>query len=163
MAQELGRQLDQGSHEESPGFRNGRFALGEGITYQYDGTTVASLALATYTWDDDRYELGAFRFLTGQIRKDDLLAGPSWIFEGSRRFTLLRRSGVSVFAGLGGAYKNDTDRINGSHLNFAEQLGWRAPPMANGGRIEFAIRHVSNAGLKKPNKGEGFITVAYVF
>lgn len=68
-----------------------------------------------------------------------------------------------MFAGLGGAYKNDTDRIDGSHLNFAEQFGWRAPRMTNGRRIEFAIRHVSNAGLRKPNKGQDFLTIAYVF
>jgi hypothetical protein len=149
--------------QDSGRFQDGRFAIGDGITYQYDGTKAASLALASYTWDDDRYELGAFRFLTGQIRKNNLLAGPNWIFEGSRRFTLIERSGVTVFAGLGGAYKNDTDRIDGSHLNFAEQLGWRTPRVANGGQIEFAIRHVSNAGLKKPNKGQDFVTVAYIF
>jgi hypothetical protein len=30
-------------------------------------------------------------------------------------------------------------------------------------RVEFSIRHVSNAGLKKPNRGEDFLTLAYVF
>jgi Lipid A 3-O-deacylase (PagL) len=29
--------------------------------------------------------------------------------------------------------------------------------------MEFAIRHISNAGIKKPNKGEDFLTLAYVF
>jgi hypothetical protein len=47
--------------------------------------------------------------------------------------------------------------------NFAEQLGWRFPKQPSGGRVEFAIRHVSNAGLKKPNRGEDFLTLAYVF
>jgi Lipid A 3-O-deacylase (PagL) len=58
---------------------------------------------------------------------------------------------------------NETDDINGSRLNFAEQLGWRFPRQENGGHMEFAIRHVSNAGLRKPNKGEDFLTMAYVF
>ena len=63
----------------------------------------------------------------------------------------------------GAAYKTKTDDLNGSNWNFAEQLGWRFPQQANSGRVEFALRHVSNAGLKKPNRGEDFLTLAYVF
>jgi hypothetical protein len=29
--------------------------------------------------------------------------------------------------------------------------------------VEFALRHMRNAGLKKPNKGQDFVTLAYVF
>jgi hypothetical protein len=68
-----------------------------------------------------------------------------------------------LFFGFGGAYKTETDDLNGSNWNFAEQLGWRFPPWANGGRVEFTLRHVSNAGLKKPTRGEDFLTLAYVF
>jgi hypothetical protein len=64
---------------------------------------------------------------------------------------------------MGAVYKTKTDDLNGSNWNFAERLGWRVPQPVHGGRVEFAIRHVSNAGLKKPNKGEDFLTSAYVF
>lgn len=137
------------------------------MTYQYDGSKGTTLGIATYTWRDDHYELAAIRFFSAQTRLGDALAGPNWVFEFSRRWklhwSLIDHSGLQLFCGVGAAYKNETDDINGSHLNFAEQLGWRFPRQANGGHVEFAIRHMSNAGLKKPNKGEDLLTLAYVF
>jgi hypothetical protein len=148
-------------------FMHGHLALGTGMTYQYDGTKTASLGVITWTWHDNHYELAVFRFLTAQRRLGETLAGPDWVFEASRRWrlhwSLIDPSGLQLFIGAGAAYKNATDRMNGSHLNFAEQLGWRFPRQANGGQVEFAIRHVSNAGLKKPNKGQDFLTLAYRF
>ena len=146
---------------------DGQLALGAGMTYQYDGSKGTTLGLATYTWRDDHYELAAIRFFSAQTRLGGTLADPNWIFEFSRRWrlhwSLIDHSGLQLFFGAGAAYKNETDDINGSRLNFAEQLGWRFPRQANGGHVEFAIRHVSNAGLRKPNKGEDFLTLAYVF
>jgi hypothetical protein len=145
----------------------GRFALGVGMTYQYDGSRGTTLALASWSTRDDHYELGVFRFRTPQTRLDCALAEPNWVFEASRRWRLhwklLDRSGVDLFFGGGAAYKNKTDDLNGTNWNFAEQLGWRFPKQAGGGRLEFAIRHISNAGIKKPNRGEDFLTLAYVF
>ena len=152
---------------ESSDFLDGHLALGSGMSIQYDGTSTSTLGLATWTWHDDHYELAAFRFLMAQTRLGETLAGPNWVFEISRRWrlnwSLIDRSGLQLFFGGGAAYKNETDELNGSHLNFAEQLGWRFPRQGNGGQVEFAIRHISNAGLKKPNKGEDFLTLAYVF
>jgi hypothetical protein len=146
---------------------DGRFALGVGMTYQYDGSKGTNLALASWSTRDDHYESGAFRFLTPQTRLGSALTALNWVFEASRRWRLhwqlLDRSGVELFFGGGAAYKNKTDDLNGSNWNFAEQLGWRFPKQAGGGRLEFAIRHISNAGIKKPNKGEDFLTLAYVF
>jgi hypothetical protein len=148
-------------------FLDGQLALGAGMTYQYDGSKGTTLGIATYTWRDDNYELAAIRFFTAQTRRGDTLAHPNWVFEFSRRWRfhwrLIDHSGLQLFFGAGAAYKNEADDIDGSHLNFAEQLGWRFPRQANGGHVEFAIRHMSNAGLKKPNKGEDFLTLAYVF
>ena len=45
----------------------------------------------------------------------------------------------------------------------AEQLGVRFTRSDGGAGFEIAARHMSNAGLKKPNKGQDFITVIYVF
>jgi len=53
--------------------------------------------------------------------------------------------------------------LNGSHLNFTEQLGCRFTRSDVGPGFEIALRHMSNAGLKKPNKGEDYVTVLYVF
>jgi Lipid A 3-O-deacylase (PagL) len=145
----------------------GHLALGTGMSVQYDGTNTTPLGLATWTWDDDHYELAAFRFLTAQRRIGETLARPNWAFELSRRWrlncSLIDRSGLQLFVGAGAAYKTETDELNGSRLNFAEQFGWRFPRQENGGQVEFAIRHVSNAGFKKPNKGQDFLTLAYVF
>jgi len=148
-------------------FSDGQLALGAGMTYQYDGSKGTDLGVATWTSSQDHYELAAFRFLTAQTRRGDPLAEPNWVFEASRRWRLhwklIDHSGLDPFFGAGAAYKTKTDDVNGSNWNFAEQLGWRFPQQANGGRVEFAIRHVSNAGLKKPNRGEDFLTLAYVF
>ena len=164
----------QPSESRSPNSRpwwsrvlDGHLALGAGTTYQYDGSKGTDLGVATWTSSQDHYELAAFRFLTAQTRRGDPLAEPNWVFEASRRWRLhwklIDHSGLDPFFGAGAAYKTKTDDVNGSNWNFAEQLGWRFPQQANGGRVEFAIRHVSNAGLKKPNRGEDFLTLAYVF
>jgi hypothetical protein len=145
----------------------GHFALGVGMTYQYDGSQGTTLGVASWSSREDQYELAAFRFFSSQTRRGDVLAEPNWILEASRRWrlhwNLIDRSKLELFVGGGAAYKTETDDINGSNWNFAEQLGWRFPPPVSGGRFEFAIRHVSNAGMKKPNKGEDFLSFAYVF
>jgi|ERR1700722_8015452 len=146
---------------------DGHLASGAGMTYQYDGSKGTDLGVATWTSRENHWELAAFRFMTAQTRRGDPLAEANWVFEASRRWRLRWRlidhSGLDLFFGAGLAYKTKTDDLNGSNWNFAEQLGWRFPQPAHGGRVEFAIRHVSNAGLKKPNRGEDFLTLAYVF
>jgi hypothetical protein len=145
----------------------GHLAVGTGTSVQYDGTSTTPVVFTSWTWADDRYELAAIRFVTAQRRLDETLAAPNWAFEVSRRWrlkwSLIDRSGLQLFFGAGAAYKTETDELNGSRLNFAEQFGWRFPRREDGGQVEFAIRHISNAGLKKPNKGQDFLTLAYVF
>jgi hypothetical protein len=148
---------------ESGQFTDGQFSIGGGSTYQYDGSKGTSLALVTWTWADDRYELAAIRFLGRQVKRDTVLANPNWVFHGERRWSLLHSSGGRLFFGGGAAYKNETDVINGSRLNFTEELLWRSPWRPAAGEFELAIRHMSNAGLKKPNKGQDFLTVVYAF
>lgn len=143
----------------------GRLAVGAGTTleYHFDGTTRAPVAELSWTWDRDQFELSAYRFLSSQINKIGYpLDRPNWIGELSRRFGVFRSNGNDIFVGLGGAYKSETDRLNGTRLNFAEQLGWRFANTAGPG-FEVVIRHVSNAGIKTPNKGEDFIIAAIVF
>jgi hypothetical protein len=99
--------------------------LGGGATYQYDGTRAAYIGAFTWTWSHDRYELDAVRFVDGQLHKSVELADPNWTLQISRRWTFVRKPAAKFFFGLGGAYKTETDDINGSRLNFAEQLGAR--------------------------------------
>jgi Lipid A 3-O-deacylase (PagL) len=148
---------------ESGQFLDGQFSIGGGSTYQYDGSKGTSLALVTWTWADDRYELAAIRFLSRQVKRDAVLENPDWVFHAERRWSLLHNSAGRLFLGGGAAYKNETDDINGSRLNFTEELLWRFPWRPAAGEFELAIRHMSNAGLKKPNKGQDFITVVYGF
>jgi hypothetical protein len=148
---------------------DGHLGLGGGTTIEYhvDNYTHAPLAAVTWTWDRDRFEVAAFRFLKAQDQDGVgwrlTLTNPDWIFEFSRRWTFFRTRIGNMFAGLGGAYKNEIDHDSGSRLNFAEQLGWRFTRSEVGPGFEVVVRHVSNAGLKKPNRGEDFITLAYVF
>jgi Lipid A 3-O-deacylase (PagL) len=144
-------------------FTDGRPGLGGGVTYQFDGTRAAYLGVFTWTWSHDRFEIGAIRFADGQLGKTVSLANPNWTFQISRRWTFIRTPEAKLFIGLGGAYKTEMDDLNGSRLNFAEQLGVRITRSDGGAGFEIAVRHMSNAGLKKPNKGQDFITVIYVF
>jgi hypothetical protein len=148
---------------ESSRFIDGHPGLGGGVTYQFDGTRAAYLGAFTWTWSHDRFELGAIRFLDGQLDKSISLGDPNWTFQISRRWTFIRKPVAKFFFGLGGAYKTQTDDLNGSHLNFAEQLGVRFTRSDGGPGFEVAVRHMSNGGLKKPNKGQDFVTVIYVF
>ena len=148
---------------ESPHFLDGNPGLGGGVTYQFDGTKAAYVGAFTWTWSHDGFELGAIRFADGQLEKTVSLANPNWTFQISRRWAFIRKPGAEFFFGLGGAYKTETDDLNGTHLNFAEQLGVRLKRFGAGPGFEIAVRHMSNAGLKKPNKGQDFITVIFVF
>jgi hypothetical protein len=144
---------------------SGHLGLGAGSTveYHFDGTSRARIGEFTWTWDRDRLEFSAFRFFDAQRRGRIALAVPNWTYEMSTRWTFIHNPKVKMFLGLGGAYKSETDGINGSRLNFAEQLGWRFTRSEVGPGFEIVVRHMSNAGLKKPNKGQDFVTIAYVF
>jgi hypothetical protein len=148
---------------ESSRFIDGHPGLGGGVTYQFDGTRAAYLGAFTWTWSHDRFELGAIRFLEAQVDKSVAIGNPNWTFQISRRWTFIRKPVAKVFFGFGGAYKTETDDLNGSHLNFAEQLGGRFTRSDGGPGFEIAVRHMSNGGLKKPNKGQDFVTLIYVF
>jgi len=59
--------------------------------------------------------------------------------------------------GLGVAYLQNTDRYNGSSLNFALQLAYRL------GDFKITVRHWSNAGTRAPNLGRDFVLLSYRF
>jgi hypothetical protein len=148
---------------------DGHLGVGGGTTveYHFDGNTHSPVAALTWTWDRDRFELAAFRFVKTVVQDGVgyrlTLANPNSIYEMSRRWTFIRSERSNIFAGLGGAYKSEIDHVNGSRLNFAEHLGWRLTRSEVGHGFELVVRHASNGGLKKPNRGEDFLTLAYVF
>src|ERR1700731_1853505 len=76
------------SAAEPSDFFDGHLALGAGMSIQYDGTSTTTLGLATWTWDDDRYELAAFRFSSAQTRLGQTLARTNTVHEISRRWRL---------------------------------------------------------------------------
>lgn len=116
------------------------------------------------------------------------LAPPLWAFTLSRRFNFVDRPRFKSFLGLGVAYldtepcanpavQNDhtpvldfyepvyhgCDKLNGSRLNYALQLGLRIYNHTWSQGLEFNYRHISNAGMTSGNRGEDFLTALLVF
>jgi len=141
--------------------------IGVGGTYHYWGSTGGIVLPVTLVWDQDRYELGAFRMATAQEFYDETfqarirVANPYWGFSASRRWEWFRHRYWRVVVGLGGAYRSEEDRLSASHWDFAEQLGLRITPSSHTA-IELCLRHWSNAGLRLPNRGQDFATVTFV-
>jgi hypothetical protein len=139
------------------------WSAGGGITYQFDPTKPGLLVMAAWTPWHGRYEFAATRFVTAQTRSTQTVAAPNWVFQASRRWSWRFAPHMTAFVGLGAAYKSQNDNLNGSHLNFTEQLGCRFRIAANAPMLEIALRHISNAGIVRPNRGEDFVTLTAVF
>ena len=148
---------------------NCRVSVGIGETYHFWARTGGIVVPVTFTWARDRYELGAFRMATSQDlefqdrRPDRRVARPYWGFSATRRWELAGPAAARFFIGLGASYKTETDELNSTHWNFAEQLGIRFRLTRAGAGLELCLRHWSNAGLKLPNHGQDFFTLSYVF
>ena len=138
--------------------------LGIGGTYHYWNTTHGIVVPVTFNFDDDRYELAAFRFVNAQSYFSDHFHGvehnanPYWAFSGARRFSLWRRPHWRLLLGIGGSYKTEEDRLSSSRWNFDEQLTLRLTP-ARAWAVEISMRHWSDGGLKLPNHGQDFATL----
>lgn len=63
---------------------------------------------------------------------------------------------------LGGAYIQTPDTILGSHLQFAHEVLIGIKDFRNVG-VFISIKHLSNAGLVKPNMGRNFIGLGVMF
>jgi len=145
-----------------------QLSVGVGGTYDYFDKTGGIVAPFAFDFGHGRWELAAFRFTTAQYlepRGASLarrFTNPYWGASLSYRFGLWTRPSMRVFLGLGTAWKSETDRLNSTQWNFAEQLGvrWR---LSNAWALELTVRHWSNAGLKLPNRGQDFATLTLVF
>lgn len=146
-----------------------QMSVGVGETYHFWTRTGGIVVPVTFTWDRDRYELGLFRMATRQRLEfqdrlpDRRVARPYWGFSATRRWELAGPAAARLFIGVGGSYKTETDELNSTHWNFAEQLGVRLRLTREDAALELCLRHWSNAGLKLPNHGQDFFTLSYVF
>jgi Lipid A 3-O-deacylase (PagL) len=142
--------------------------VGVGGTYHFWAKTNGIVVPFIFDFGYGRYELGAFRFTNPQMVEfnetfpPQRAAGPYWGFSLSRRWRLFGRGSVGMFLGIGLNYKTETDQLNSTHWNFAEQLAvrWR---ISHAVGMELAIRHWSNAGIKLPNRGQDFATLTLIF
>jgi hypothetical protein len=147
------------------------FTLGYGRTFNFYYMLSGAVVPATLTWSCDRYELGVFWFHSQDqnvfgvpivVARKDLATSLS------RRWYLHRWDETGVFIGLGASYRtlagpSEGNALNGSHLNFAGQLGVRWTGGDHRPGLELSIRHFSNAGIVRPNKGQNFVDLALVF
>ena len=139
--------------------------LGLGGTYHFWGRTGGVVLPLTVNWGAGRYEAGLFRISSQQTLYDvrypngRVMARPYWGLSLSRRWRLIERGPIRVFAGFGLAAKTESDQLSVTRLDFASQLGlrYRLP----GDRIvaELAVRHWSNGGIRLPNHGQDFATL----
>ncbi len=148
--------------------RGCELAMGIGATYHYWATTGGVVIPITFSFSDARFELGAFRLSTSQWVEfagqppPRRFAYPYWGFSLSRRWRLLTLSSFRLYLGLGASYKTETDGLDSTRWNFAEQLAFRWERRHAPG-LELSIRHWSNAGIKLPNRGQDFAVVTLVF
>jgi hypothetical protein len=59
-------------------------------------------------------------------------------------------------AGIGPAFVQRVDAINGAHTNYALSLSWRPTE-----RFSVTIRHLSDAGTTNPNEGRQALMLSY--
>ena len=108
--------------------------LGLGGTYHWVGWSHGIVAPIIFTFDHDRWELGAFRFTKGQDFYDSTFgvdihfADPYWGFSFARRLELFPQKHWAFFAAAGVSYKTEQDRLSSSWWNFNEEVGLRIKP-----------------------------------
>jgi hypothetical protein len=147
------------------------FTAGFGDTFRFWQNLRSSVIPLTVTWGCDRYEFGVFRF-GNQYQKIDgvrqLIVAQDYATSLTRRWVLHRWGTTSVLFGLGGSYRTraglaEGNPFNGSHLNFAEQVGVRWTRSGHREGVELSFRHFSNLGIVRPNIGQNFVDLALVF
>jgi Lipid A 3-O-deacylase (PagL) len=139
--------------------------IGIGGTYHYWARTGGIVSPFILDWREGRYELGVFRITTSQwiefAGKPPAyrFASPYWGYSLSRRWRLWANPWLRLYVGVGVSYKTETDALNSTRWNFAEQLALRWDRGRRVPSLELAIRHWSNAGIRLPNRGQDFATL----
>jgi Lipid A 3-O-deacylase (PagL) len=139
--------------------------VGLGGTYHFWGATGGVVLPVSVNWSGGKYELGLFRIATEQVlhdanyRRGRVMADPYWGLSVSRRWRLVERGPIRVFAGFGIAAKTESDELSVTRLDFASQLGMRFRFPGDRAVAELTVRHWSNAGIRLPNHGQDFATL----
>jgi hypothetical protein len=147
---------------------NPAIGIGVGMTFDFWHTTGGVVLPLTFSWDRNRYEIGAFRLASEQklyepAKPTEILAEPYWAVTATRRWSLVRRRSWRLFLGLGFAYKSKKDIISASRWDFAETIGARFALPGRRTSVEFSIRHWSNAGISLPNRGQNIAMVSILW
>jgi len=139
--------------------------VGLGGTYHFWASTGSLVLPVSVTWDENRYEFGAFRFTTQQLLRIPgtgearQLAHPYWGASLSRRWHLFEVGPVQGYCGFGLALRTESDVLSASKWDFASQVGFRFHLIGDRALGEVTMRHWSNGGIQLPNHGEDFATV----
>jgi hypothetical protein len=154
--------------EELPFCDDCNVLAGIGATYRYFQSSRGIVIPVTAVLDQDRYELGGFRFSSTQTfvsthEHVSLTVPPYWAASFTRRWRLLREPWGLVYLGLGASFKSQSDALNSTHWNFAPQLGVRFNVGGHGEILELTLRHWSNASIRFPNRGQDFATLSFGF
>jgi Lipid A 3-O-deacylase (PagL) len=154
--------------EELPFCDDCNVLAGIGATYRYFQSSRGIVIPVTVVLDQDRYELGGFRFSSTQTFVSThehvaLTVPPYWAASFTRRWRLLREPWGLVYLGLGASFKSQSDALNSTHWNFAPQLGVRFNVGSHGQIVELTLRHWSNASIRFPNRGQDFATLSFGF
>lgn len=142
--------------------------VGVGTTFKYFAWTDGLVVPVTLELDDSRWELGAFRFTSGQYLKEPGFAPPStfaanpyWGFSAMRRWQVLHPSWARFYLGFGANYRTETDYLEATNWNFAYLVGVRFELGESGALLELDVRHWSNAWFRLPNRGENLVTISF--
>ena len=87
-------------------------------------------------------------------------ADPYWGVSLSRRWQPFESGPVKGFVGFGLAGKTKSDELSATRWDFASQLGLRFHLPGNRAIAQLTMRHWSNGGVRLPNHGQEFATLA---
>ena len=140
--------------------------IGIGGTYHFWAPTAGVVVPITVDWDQGRWEAGVFRMATSQrlyhggAYTGQTSAEPYWGVSASRRWTMIHGRTWRSYFGFGASYKTDQGELSVTHWNFASQVGVQFAAPWSRSRVEVAVRHWSNGGLRLPNRGQDFLTLS---
>jgi Lipid A 3-O-deacylase (PagL) len=145
-----------------------KLLLGVGATYQLWGWSDGLVVPITLELADSRWEAGAYWFPRRQIAAgygppDKTAANPYWGFTAMRRWQFLHRPWGRLYFGFGANYRDEIDYLEPTRWNFAYLVAARFYLGAHGPLLEFGVRHWSDAWIKKPNRGQDFVTLSVGF
>lgn len=109
---------------------------------------------------DNKLDLGLFLIGEQKYKKEDIIVGNNgnvtlaYVATKPETWWII----LPTEAHIGAAYWIETNRFIGSQMTFNLALKWHI-----GKHASFGIRHWSNAGTVKPNRGQDMITIGWRF